>query len=259
MLRIGDFHLLAASVGAQLLMLAVTLLGRARPGPDRGPVTGVESATMDVALAIFNIGVGLGVLAAGVSLVVPRLADRRRSSASRARSRATCGAWPAPTDDGAATVLLQRARLPSSVEVLSARRGRCQARSSQPIGTAALERSIGSGLASRSPRDGPRDVASRIVGNARGRQQTHERLRVRQLPGGHRHRRPDRRRHRPAPGPADGRRASRAGRRVRRREAGRPRTRRSTRAAQPPSRRAPSMLAGVRCRRWGAAPEGAAS
>ena len=36
LLRIGDMHVIAASVGAQLLMVAVTLLAALGTGPDRG-------------------------------------------------------------------------------------------------------------------------------------------------------------------------------------------------------------------------------
>ena len=69
MLRIGDMHVLAASVMAQVLMVAVALLGALGPIRVEELERRCRVAPMDLALAIFNIGAGLGVLAAGGALV----------------------------------------------------------------------------------------------------------------------------------------------------------------------------------------------
>ena len=96
---------------------------------------------MDVALAIFNIGVGLGVLAAGISLVylvwqtTPLIRESRALARDLRRLART-------TDEELRPLLLQAREVAGGVEVLSADVAIQVDRLSEA--TAALERSIGS-------------------------------------------------------------------------------------------------------------------
>jgi hypothetical protein len=96
---------------------------------------------MDVALAIFNIGVGLGVLAAGIALVylawqtTPLIRESRALARDLRRLART-------TDEELRPLLAQAREVAGGVEVLSADVAVQVDRLSEA--TAALERSIGS-------------------------------------------------------------------------------------------------------------------
>jgi hypothetical protein len=96
---------------------------------------------MDVALAIFNIGVGLGVLAAGISVVYLAWQTTPLIRESRALAR-DLRRLARSTDEELRPLLVQAREVAGGVEVLSADVAVQVERLSEA--TAALERSIGS-------------------------------------------------------------------------------------------------------------------